>query len=170
VRAFADACGGGKGQLIVVGDGPDRAEAEALATELKIGERVQFLGLVDDVCDILPFADAMVVSSESESFGLAALEALACGVPVVGYDSGGMKEVVEDGKTGFLVRYGDVPALGARLKTLLANDTMRREFGARGRRRAEDDFALQKILAIHERLYHDAIGSAVEDRRQRAGA
>jgi N-acetyl-alpha-D-glucosaminyl L-malate synthase BshA len=170
VRAFADACGDTKGQLVVVGDGPDRAEAEVLANELKLGERVQFLGLVDDVCDILPFAAALLVSSESESFGLAALEALACGVPVVGYDSGGMKEVVEDGKTGFLVRFGDVPALGARLRTLLANETMRREFGARGRRRAEDDFSLQKILAVHERLYHDAIATAVEDRRRLAGA
>ena len=89
---------------------------------------------------------------------------------MVGYDSGGMKEVVEDGRTGFLVRFGDVPALGARLRTLLANETMRREFGARGRRRAEDDFSLQKILAVHERLYHDAIGSAVETSRRLAGA
>jgi N-acetyl-alpha-D-glucosaminyl L-malate synthase BshA len=157
IRAFGDACGGTKAQFVIVGDGPDRVEAEALVQELKLGEQVQFLGLVDDVCDILPFASALIVSSESESFGLSALEALSCGVPVVGYDSGGMKEVVEDGRTGFLVRFGDVPALGARLKTLLANETMRQEFGARGRRRAEEDFALQHILAVHERLYHAAI-------------
>jgi N-acetyl-alpha-D-glucosaminyl L-malate synthase BshA len=159
IRAFGDACGGTKAQLVIVGDGPDRAEADALVTELRLGEQVQFLGLVDDVADLLPFADALVVSSELESFGLAALEALACGVPVVGYDSGGMKEVVEDGKSGFLVRFGDVPALAARLKTLLANETLRRDFGARGRRRAEEEFALQKILGVHEKLYLAAISA-----------
>ena len=118
---------------------------------------MQFLGLVDDVHDLLPFADVLVVSSESESFGLAALEAHACGVPVVGYDSGGMREVVEDNATGFLVRFGDVPALAARLKTLLADATLRRDFGARGRKRAVDQFDLTQVLTVHERIYHAAL-------------
>ncbi len=157
VRAFADATAGSKAQLVLVGDGPERAAAEALVTELRLEERVQFLGLVDDVSDLLPFADVLVVSSESESFGLAALEAHACGVPVVGYDSGGMREVVEDDKSGFLVRFGDVPALAARLRTLLSDATLRRDFGARGRARAVEQFDLARLLSVHERVYHAAI-------------
>ncbi|MBL8842218.1 MAG: N-acetyl-alpha-D-glucosaminyl L-malate synthase BshA [Planctomycetes bacterium] len=157
VRAFADATAGTKAQLVLVGDGPERAGAEALVAELKLEERVQFLGIVDDVHDLLPFADVLVVSSESESFGLAALEAHACGVPVVGYDSGGMREVVEDNSTGFLVRFGDVPALAARLKTLLADATLRRDFGARGRKRAVEQFDLAQVLTVHERIYHAAL-------------
>jgi len=159
LRAFAAACTGSGAQLVLVGDGPDRAEAEALAGELALQPQVQFLGLVDDVSDLLPFAEALLVTTEGESFGLAALEALASGVPVAGYDSGGMKEVVEDGRSGFLVRFGDVPALAARLKTLLADEKLRREFGARGRRRAVDEFDLQKLLAVHERIYHAALES-----------
>jgi len=157
VRAFADATTGSKAQLVLVGDGPERAAAEALVAELHLGERVQFLGLVDDVSDLLPFADVLVVSSESESFGLAALEAHACGVPVVGYDSGGMREVVEDDKSGFLVRFGDVPALAARLRALLSDVTLRRDFGARGRARAVEQFDLVRLLSVHERVYHAAI-------------
>lgn len=157
VRAFADATTGSKAQLVLVGDGPERAAAEALVAELHLGERVQFLGLVDDVSDLLPFADVLVVSSESESFGLAALEAHACGVPVVGYDSGGMREVVEDDKSGFLVRFGDVPALAARLRALLSDVTLRRDFGARGRARAVEQFDLARLLSVHERVYHAAI-------------
>ncbi|MSR47306.1 MAG: N-acetyl-alpha-D-glucosaminyl L-malate synthase BshA [Planctomycetes bacterium] len=157
VRAFADATAGTKAQLVLVGDGPDRGMAEALVTELKLDERVTFLGLVDDVSDLLPFADVLVVSSESESFGLAALEAHACGVPVVGYDSGGMREVVEDDKSGFLVRFGDVPALAARMRTLLSDPALRRDFGARGRARAVEHFDLSRLLSVHERIYHAAI-------------
>ncbi len=157
VRAFADATAGTKAQLVLVGDGPERASAEALVAELKLEERVQFLGIVDDVHDLLPFADVLVVSSESESFGLAALEAHACGVPVVGYDSGGMHEVVEDNATGFLVRFGDVPALAARLRTLLADATLRRDFGVRGRKRAVEHFDLAQVLTVHEGIYHAAL-------------
>ena len=157
IRAFAAACTGTRAQLVLVGDGPDRAEAERLAAELELSDQVQFLGLVDDVTDLLPFAEALLVTTEGESFGLAALEALSCGVPVAGYDSGGMKEVVEDGRSGFLVRFGDVPALAARLKTLLADEKLRREFGARGRRRAVEEFDLAKLLSVHEGLYHSAL-------------
>jgi N-acetyl-alpha-D-glucosaminyl L-malate synthase BshA len=157
IRAFASACEGTRAQLVLVGDGPDRAEAERLVSDLALTEQVQFLGLVDDVSDLIPFAQALLVTTEEESFGLAALEALSSGVPVAGYDSGGMKEVVEDGRSGFLVRFGDVPALAARLKTLLSDEKLRREFGARGRKRAVEEFDLQKLLVVHERVYHSAL-------------
>ena len=157
IRAFASACEGTRAQLVLVGDGPDRAEAERLVSDLALTEQVQFLGLVDDVSDLIPFAQALLVTTEEESFGLAALEALSGGVPVAGYDSGGMKEVVEDGRSGFLVRFGDVPALAARLKTLLSDEKLRREFGARGRKRAVEEFDLQKLLVVHERVYHSAL-------------
>jgi len=166
VRAFADATAGTKAQLVLVGDGPERGMAESLVAELKLDERVTFLGMVDDTSDLLPFADVLLVSSESESFGLAALEAHACGVPVVGYDSGGMREVVEDDKSGFLVRFGDVPALAARLKTLLSDAALRRDFGARGRKRAIEQFDLARLLSVHERIYH----AAIRQRGRGAGA
>lgn len=159
IRAFAGACGDTKAQLVLVGDGPEREPAEALVAELGLGARVQFLGLVDDVCDLLPFADAVLVTTELESFGLSALEALACGVPVAGYDTGGMKEVVEDGKNGFLVGFADVPALAARLKTLLSDAKLRAKLGARGRRRAVEEFDLARILAVHERIYQESLAN-----------
>ena len=100
--------------LVLVGDGPERAVTEAAIARLGVGEYVRFLGKVDAVADLLRAADLFLLPSASESFGLAALEAMACGVPVIASRVGGVPEVVVDGESGGLVGVGDVDALAAR--------------------------------------------------------
>lgn len=157
IRAFAQAASGKKVTLVLVGDGPEREDAANLVEDLGIQEQTLLLGTVDDISAMLPLADLLLTSSEQESFGLAALEALSCGVPVVGYEVGGMNEVVDDGRNGFLVRSGDIPALAGRVSALLADPVMAQAFGERGRARAVEEFDLQRILAVHEEIYHSTI-------------
>ncbi|HEX3866576.1 MAG TPA: N-acetyl-alpha-D-glucosaminyl L-malate synthase BshA, partial [Gemmatimonadaceae bacterium] len=102
VRVFARVAEQLPAVLIMVGDGPDRGDAEAQARELGVQEKVFFLGKIDAVAPLLAGADLFLLPSSSESFGLSALEALACGVPVIGTSAGGMSEVVRDGETGVL--------------------------------------------------------------------
>ncbi len=111
VRAFARLQHARPARLVFVGDGPDRLAAEQLACELQIADRVTFAGNLQHVENVLAVADLFLMASEVESFGLAALEAMACGVPVVAYRIGGVPEVVDDGATGLLVPLYDVDAL-----------------------------------------------------------
>jgi N-acetyl-alpha-D-glucosaminyl L-malate synthase BshA len=121
VRAFAQIRRALPAVLVFVGDGPERPAAEALAEELGLLPDVRFLGKVDAVADLLRCADLFLLPSASESFGLAALEALACGVPVVATDVGGLPDVVQDGVTGALVPVGDTEALAGRSVALLSD-------------------------------------------------
>src|SRR5213594_1884938 len=108
VRAFAGVRKALPATLVMVGDGPDRELAQQEAERLGVKRDVRFVGRVDDVGDLLQRADLFLLPSETESFGLAALEAMACGVPVIASKAGGLPEVVRDGETGFLVNVGDV--------------------------------------------------------------
>src|SRR5439155_729070 len=111
VRVFAGIRRELPATLVLVGDGPDRDAAEQEADRLKLGRDVRFLGKVDNVADILRGSDLFLLPSETESFGLAALEAMACGVPVLASAVGGLSEVVVDGETGFLTPPGDIDAM-----------------------------------------------------------
>jgi glycosyltransferase involved in cell wall biosynthesis len=115
---------------------------------------VFFLGPLDDVQDILAIADVFMMSSEMESFGLSALEAMACGVPVVAYNVGGLGEVVTNGETGYLVRFGSVAALASRAMELLQDAGTRAAFGARARQIAIEKFEIGRVLTAYEDLYH----------------
>ncbi len=97
-------------QLVLIGDGPDRSAAEWLAHDLQINDRVHFLGKQERVSELLPLADLMLMPSELESFGLAALEAMACKVPAIATRVGGVPELIDDGLTGLLYPVGDVEA------------------------------------------------------------
>jgi N-acetyl-alpha-D-glucosaminyl L-malate synthase BshA len=144
-------------RLVVVGDGPDRPHAEQLARDLGVSDRVTFVGMQSNVLEYLSMADLYLMSSSSESFGLSALEAMSCGVPVVAYRVGGMPEVILDGRTGLLVAPGDAAALGEAAVMLLEDDARRRRFGRAARRRVLEEFTAERIVRQYEALYRAVV-------------
>jgi N-acetyl-alpha-D-glucosaminyl L-malate synthase BshA len=124
IRAFALIEQKVPSRLLLVGDGPERSEAERLSRELGITERVKFLGKQEAVVELLSISDLMLMTSETESFGLAALEAMACSVPVVAYKVGGLPELIRDGDNGYTVPKADVEALAARAIEVLINSPL----------------------------------------------
>ena len=137
--------------LVLVGDGPERPATEAAVARLGVGEYVRFLGKVDAVADLLRAADLFLLPSASESFGLAALEAMACGVPVIASRVGGLPEVVVDGESGGLVDVGDVDAMARRAIEFLAPQRWRqaREAAVTHARRFDE----AKIVPLYEDFY-----------------
>ena len=136
-------------RMVLVGDGPDRAAAEQRAAALGLGDAMRFLGRRDDFEGLLGHADGFVLPSQSESFGVAALEAMAAGVPVFAYRVGGLPEVVAD-QCGTLVPVGDLDALaGAVVAGIGERDAM----GAAGRARAEAHFRSDRVIATYETYY-----------------
>ena len=116
-------------------------------------DRVRFLGQQDSAVEVAGMSHVFLLPSELESFGLAALEAMACGVPVVGTDAGGMPEVVQDGSTGFLRPVGDIEGMAARVLEILKDEERRCEMGRAGRRRAAELFATDPIVDRYESYY-----------------
>lgn len=145
--------------LALVGDGPDVGLVRDAAQRLGLLDRVRFLGEIEEVEAILAGTDVGLFPSESESFGLAVLEAQACGVPVVASRVGGLPEVVVHGETGFLESVGDVDAMAASVTTLLRDDARRKAMGAAGMRRARELFSLEHSLEQHVDLYRTLISS-----------
>jgi len=139
--------------LVMVGDGPDRFAAEEEARALGVDQDVRFLGRIENVAPLLAAADLYVLPTDRESFGLSALEALACGVPVLAYEVGGIVEVVQHGVTGSLRSVGDVDALAADAREILQSDgrwaSMSRAAAADARRR----FSADQIVSQYEALY-----------------
>jgi N-acetyl-alpha-D-glucosaminyl L-malate synthase BshA len=145
--------------LLMLGEGPERASAQALARRLSVSDRVRFLGRQESVAELTGMADVFLMPSELESFGLAALEAMACGVPVVGSDAGGLAEVVKHTETGFLLPVGDVDGMAARTLEILKDEQRRRGMGAAGRRRTIALFSADRVVSQYERLYERVLGS-----------
>ena len=143
--------------LVMVGDGPDRVEAEAEAQMLGVERTVHFLGKIDVVAPLLAGADLFLLPSQSESFGLSALEALASGTPVVGSKAGGLVEVVKEGVTGALREVGDVDAMASASVEILSDrdrwQTMSRDAAADARAK----FSRDDIVRQYEALYEDAV-------------
>jgi N-acetyl-alpha-D-glucosaminyl L-malate synthase BshA len=137
--------------LVLVGDGPERPATEAEVERLGLGENVQFLGKVDAVADLLRAADLFLLPSASESFGLSALEAMACGVPVVASDVGGLREVVQDGVSGRLVPVGDLEALAHAAVELLQPERWRAARAAAVER--AQSFSAERVVPRYEALY-----------------
>ena len=140
-------------RLVMVGDGPDRGEAEEEARNRGVEGRVQFLGKIDAVAPLLASADLFLLPSSSESFGLSALEALASGVPVVGTNAGGMPEVVRNGETGILCGPGDVEGMAAASLSILADRAKWREMSDLGASDSRARFSLDAIVSQYEKLY-----------------
>lgn len=142
-------------KLLLIGDGPERVTAETLCRELNICEDARFLGKLEAVEEVLSVADLFLMPSEKESFGLAALEAMACEVPVISSDAGGLPELNVDGVTGFLCPVGAVEEMTQKALYVLDKDNLPR-FKENALKRARD-FDVTKILPRYEELYQHVI-------------
>jgi N-acetyl-alpha-D-glucosaminyl L-malate synthase BshA len=143
---------GVKAKLILVGDGPDRQNAEAKCRELHVCNDVRFLGKQEKIEEILSIADLFVMPSGSETFGLASLEAMSCSVPVISSNIGGLPELNIHGETGFLCELGDVDSMADYAVRLLNDSKMKAEMSDNARKRAEK-FELSKIVSQYEKYY-----------------
>ena len=160
VEIFAQVARAVPARLLLVGDGPDRSQAEMLAFSLGIRERVHFVGKQDSVSELLPLADLMLMPSELESFGLAALEAMACRVPAIATRVGGVPELIEHNVNGCLFAVGDVEGM-AQCATELFRDPSRLEaMGAAARQTAQDHFCATRIIPLYERYYEQILQQA----------
>ena len=157
VRVFARIRHAMPATLLMIGDGPERDDAEKEARELEVAGDVRFLGRLDTVTELLQQSDLFVLPTQSESFGLAALEAMACGVPVVGSRAGGLPEVVEDGISGILEPPGSVEAMGRRAVELLRDPARHAAMVAAAAARARL-FDAERIVPMYESLYNEVIG------------
>ncbi|RYG17488.1 MAG: glycosyltransferase, partial [Chitinophagaceae bacterium] len=146
-------------KLLMVGDGPERTSNEALCRELNISDHVRFLGKQDAVEEILSVSDLFIMPSESESFGLAALEALACKVPVITSNAGGLPELNIDDFCGYMCNVGDVDDMAKKAITILTNEDTLQYFKENAFKRAQD-FDLKKILPIYIEYYNEVLTNA----------
>ena len=165
VRIFASIVQRVPSRLLMIGHGPERSVAEEEVERLGLRDRVCFLGVLDAVADLLAVADLFLLPSDGESFGLAALEAMACAVPVIAARAGGIPELVEDGVTGILGEVGDVETMGARGAGLL-DDPARLEMVRRAARdRAVENFSMEMIGDRYEKLYASVLGDPAAPRK-----
>lgn len=144
-------------RLVLIGDGQDRPEALHVARSLGVERDVIFLGKQDDVAALLAIADLFLLPSEQEAFGLAALEALSCGVPVIATAVGGLPEVVEDGKNGFLLPVGDVAGMADAALTLLSDAARHQAFREAARARAVSEFDVSLAVPRYEGYYRKIV-------------
>jgi N-acetyl-alpha-D-glucosaminyl L-malate synthase BshA len=142
--------------LILAGDGPDRSACELLVRELGLQEKARFLGKQTELVRLLSAADLMLMPSQSESFGLAALEAMACGVPVISSSVGGLPELQVHGQTGYIAEIGDIERMAKYAVDLLTNDTRLAMFRQACRARAVDNFDVGKIVTMYEEHYWES--------------
>jgi len=156
VRVFARVQRAMPATLIMIGDGPERVDAENEARDLGVAQDVKFLGRLDSVASLLQASDLFLLPSQTESFGLAALEAMACGSPIVATRAGGLPEVVDDGINGILEPVGSVEAMGRRAVELLRDaarhQSMREAAIAKAR-----EFSADRIVPLYESLYEEVI-------------
>lgn len=148
-------------KLLLIGDGPERVAIEKLCRDLGMCDEIRFLGKQDAIEEILSVADLFLMPSESESFGLAALEAMACQVPVISSNTGGMPELNIHGVTGFLSDVGDVDDMAKHAITLLQNPEMLQSFRKNALARAAE-FDIRVIMPLYEKYYRRIIEEAVE--------
>jgi N-acetyl-alpha-D-glucosaminyl L-malate synthase BshA len=145
--------------LLLVGDGPDRSEAETWVRRNGLGCKVRFLGKLDDIVPLLSIADLMLMPSNVESFGLAALEAMACGVPVVVTDAGGFPEFVRQGIDGFRHPHGDIEGMSRSALAILKDDEVWRRFSEAATNQAgrfQTALKVEQYESFYRRLIDDA--------------
>src|SRR5450755_2581560 len=144
-------------KLLLIGDGPDRSQAEWLAVQKGIHEHVLFLGKQDQVREKLAVSDVMLMPSELESFGLAALEGMACEVVPIATRTGGVPEVIEHGVTGFMADVGDVETMARYAIELLSDESKLRAMGKRARAGAQEKYCSSKIIPLYEGFYRKVL-------------
>lgn len=139
--------------LLMIGDGPERSMAESLVDELALRDRVIFLGNQEHIVDILPYGDLFLLPSQHESFGLAALEAMSCGVPVVASDVEGLPEVVRHGVVGYLAPLGDIETMSKYGVKILSTPLLAEDFARAARKHVEDSFGESTMIDRYEEFY-----------------
>jgi N-acetyl-alpha-D-glucosaminyl L-malate synthase BshA len=147
-------------KLILVGDGPDRSASELLVRELAVQDHVKFLGKQSELVPLLSSADLMLMPSQSESFGLSALEAMACEVPVISTSVGGLPELQIHGQTGYIAEIGDIDRMARYAIELLTNEQKHALFSAAARKRAVNSFSIEKIVNQYEQYYEQCLSAA----------
>jgi len=146
-------------RLLLVGDGPDRSAAEFLTMRLGIADRVDFVGKQENVNELLGLSDLMLMPSEMESFGLAALEAMACRVPAIATRVGGVPELIDSGVNGILCEVGDVEGMANAAISILSDPELLQKFSNAARRTAQDHFCASRIIPLYERYYERIIAA-----------
>ncbi|MGZ3887583.1 MAG: N-acetyl-alpha-D-glucosaminyl L-malate synthase BshA [Flavisolibacter sp.] len=147
-------------KLLFVGDGPERVTAEQLCRELGICDDVRFVGKQEQMEDILAIADLFLLTSEYESFGLAALEAMAAGVPVVSTNAGGLPEIMVQGYNGYMSNVGDVETMSRQAIDILGNDERLRQFKEHAVQHAQA-FDIKNIVPLYEKLYEEVLNQVL---------
>lgn len=143
-------------KLLLIGDGPERTNIEMLARELEVFDKITFLGKQEQIEEILSVCDLFLLTSETESFGLAALEAMACEVPVISTNTGGIPEVNINGETGFTSQVGDVDDMAKNAIALLKNEELLKTIKKNALKQALN-FHIDKILPLYEDLYNKVL-------------
>jgi N-acetyl-alpha-D-glucosaminyl L-malate synthase BshA len=144
---------------MLIGDGPERRHVEDLCRQIGLCHEVRFLGKQDAIEELLAISDLFLMPSESESFGLAALEAMACEVPIISSDAGGLPEVNLDGETGFLSPVGDVDGMAGNAIAILSDEEVLQRFRANALAQAER-FDIRHILPQYESYYEEVLDRA----------
>jgi len=160
IRVFHEVRSEMPAKLLLIGDGPERRNAESLCRKLELCQDIRFLGKQDAVEELLAVSDLLLIPSAKESFGLAALEAMACEVPVISTNAGGLPEVNTHGKTGFLAEVGDVKAMAGHTLTLLRDPELLARFRKNALERARE-FDISNILPQYEAYYESILKAAV---------
>jgi L-malate glycosyltransferase len=161
IRILAEVRKSVPARLLMVGDGPERGPAEHLARSLKVDRDVMFLGKQNHVERLIPLAHVLLMPSEMESFGLAALEAMACGVVPVATRVGGVPELITHGEDGYLEEVGDIEAQAARVVELLSDDALHWKMAKAGRWNAGERFCTDRIIPLYERYYADVVNAVL---------
>ena len=146
-------------KLLLVGDGPDRSSCEQLARELGVMEDVKFLGKQIELVCLLSASDLFLIPSQSESFGLSALEAMACEIPVIASSVGGLPELVQHGETGYIAEIGDIDRMAKYAVDLLKNDAKYKLFSQACRKRAVQSFDSTKVIDMYEDYYEQVLST-----------
>ncbi len=149
-------------RLVMVGDGPERSAAYYRAEQLNLNGNISFVGKQANIADYLGVADVFLLPSELESFGLAALEAQACEVPVIATRIGGIPEVISEGETGYLSDIGDVEKMSQDTMRLLGDEDLRRAFGEKGRELAIQRYGSDKIIPQYISFYEQVVQKAAQ--------
>ncbi|WP_346199805.1 N-acetyl-alpha-D-glucosaminyl L-malate synthase BshA [Caldifermentibacillus hisashii] len=141
-------------KLLLVGDGPEMGKISQMVDERHLTKQVLFLGKQENLEELYAISDLLLLLSEKESFGLVALEAMACGVPCVGTNTGGIPEVIENGRTGYICEVGDIDMISSMSLKILQDDELHWQFSKAGIKRARTQFSSGKILNQYEDIYY----------------
>lgn len=158
IKAFAGIAEQMPAKLLLVGDGPEMKTVCNLAGELGIRDKILLLGKQERVEELYSLSDLMLLLSEKESFGLVALEAMACGVPCIGTNVGGIPEVIVDGETGYICELGDIRSITDKAVNILSNVELHRKYVVNSMELAERKFSAEQIVAEYENIYYQLVG------------